>query len=168
VTIANSSGNQVRLGGITKAGNRYLRQMLVVGAMAVIRHAERNGARRPWLVQLLARTATKHAAIALANKTAHGTAAVAILKNHANYWGGWLAYFGHYLPWGVHRQNGGTRADYPERIGGVSLPAADLVALNAIPPTAAECGLRRRWANERRHFLIRSPHRRPQAAWRAR
>jgi transposase len=28
-------------GGITKAGNRYLRQMLVVGAMAVIRHAER-------------------------------------------------------------------------------------------------------------------------------
>ena len=70
MTIANSSGNKVRLGGITKAGNRYLRQMLVVGAMAVIRHAERNGARRPWLVQLLARTATKLAAIALANKTA--------------------------------------------------------------------------------------------------
>jgi transposase len=70
VTTANSSGNKVRLGGITKAGNRYLRQMLVVGAMAVIRHAERNGARRPWLVQLLARTATKHAATALANKTA--------------------------------------------------------------------------------------------------
>jgi transposase len=69
VTIASSSGNKVRLGGITKAGNRYLRQMLVVGAMAVIRHA-RNGARRPWLVQLLARTATKHAATALANKTA--------------------------------------------------------------------------------------------------
>jgi transposase len=40
VTTANSSGNKVRLGGITKAGNRYLRQMLVVGAMAVIRHAE--------------------------------------------------------------------------------------------------------------------------------
>jgi len=70
VTTANSSGNKVRLGGITKAGNRYLRQMLVVGAMAVIRHAERNGARRPWLVRLLARTATKLAAIALANKTA--------------------------------------------------------------------------------------------------
>jgi transposase len=58
----------VRLGGITKAGNRYLRQMLVVGAM--VRHAERNGARRPWHVQLLARTATKLAAVALANKTA--------------------------------------------------------------------------------------------------
>ena len=51
MTTANSSGNKVRLGGITKAGNQYLRQMLVVGAMAVIRHAERNGARRPWLVQ---------------------------------------------------------------------------------------------------------------------
>jgi hypothetical protein len=55
----------VPLGGITKAGNRYLRQMLVVGAMVVNRHAERNGARRPRLVQLLARTATKLAAIAL-------------------------------------------------------------------------------------------------------
>jgi transposase len=67
VTIANSSGNKVRP-GITKAGNRYLRQMLVVGAMAVIRRAERNGARRPWLVQLLARTGDEAAAIALANK----------------------------------------------------------------------------------------------------
>jgi transposase len=42
----------------------YLRQMLVVGAMAVIWYAERNGARRPWLVQLLARKATKLATIA--------------------------------------------------------------------------------------------------------
>ena len=47
-----------------------LRQMLFVGAMAVIRHAERNAARRPWLVQLLARRKAKVAAVALANKTA--------------------------------------------------------------------------------------------------
>jgi transposase len=66
----NSSGGKERLGGITKAGNRYLRQMLVVGAMAVIRYAARYGTRRPWLVQLLARKTTKVAAIALANKTA--------------------------------------------------------------------------------------------------
>ena len=33
----------------SKAGNRYLRQMFVVGAMAVIRYAERHGTRRPWL-----------------------------------------------------------------------------------------------------------------------
>ena len=66
----NSSGGKERLGGITKQGNRYLRQMLVVGALAVIRYAERHGTRRPWLVQLLARRTTKVAAVALANKTA--------------------------------------------------------------------------------------------------
>jgi phosphoribosylpyrophosphate synthetase len=36
-----------------------------------------------------------------------------ILKNHANYWSGWLAYFGDYKPWGVHRQSGGTWDDFP-------------------------------------------------------
>ena len=66
----NSSGGKEKLGSISKAGNRYLRQMLVVGAMAVIRYAERNGTRRPWLVQLMARRTTKVAAVALANKTA--------------------------------------------------------------------------------------------------
>jgi transposase len=66
----NSSGGKERLGGISKAGNRYLRQMLIVGAMAVVRYAERNGARRPWLVQMLGRRKPKVAAVALANKTA--------------------------------------------------------------------------------------------------
>ena len=66
----NSSGGKQRLGSITRAGNRYLRQMLVVGAMAVIRYAERHGTKRPWLVQLLARRPAKVAAVALANKNA--------------------------------------------------------------------------------------------------
>jgi len=66
----NSSGGKERLGSISKAGHGYLRQMLVVGAMAVVRYAERNGTRRPWLVQLLARRKAKVAAVALANKTA--------------------------------------------------------------------------------------------------
>jgi transposase len=66
----NSSGGKERLGGITKQGDRYLRQLLVVGALAVVRYAERNGTRRPWLVQLLARRSTKVATVALANKTA--------------------------------------------------------------------------------------------------
>jgi transposase len=66
----NSSGGKDRLGSITRAGNRYLRQMLVVGAMAVIRYAQRHGTKRPWLVQLLARRPTKVAAVALANKNA--------------------------------------------------------------------------------------------------
>ena len=64
----NSSGGKERLGSICKAGHRYLRQMLVVGAMAVIRYAD--PMRRPWLAQLLARRKAKVAAVALANKTA--------------------------------------------------------------------------------------------------
>jgi transposase len=66
----NSSGGKERLGSISKAGNRYLRQMLVVGATAVIRYAERYGTRRPWLVQLMQRRSAKVAAVALANKLA--------------------------------------------------------------------------------------------------
>jgi len=66
----NSSGGKERLGGITKQGDRYLRQLLVVGALAVVRYAQRNGTRRPWLVQLLARRTPKIAAVALANKNA--------------------------------------------------------------------------------------------------
>jgi transposase len=66
----NSSGGEERLDGITKAGHQYLRQMLIVGAIAVVRYAERNGAKRPCRVQLLARRKTKVAAVALANKNA--------------------------------------------------------------------------------------------------
>ena len=67
-----SSGGKQRLGGISRAGNERLRQLLVVGATAVIRHASRPGARRAflWLTQLLARKPRKLAAVALANKTA--------------------------------------------------------------------------------------------------
>jgi transposase len=66
----NSSGGKQRLGGITKQGNRYLRSMLTVGALAVIRYAERHGTKRPWIIKLLARRPTKVAAVALANKMA--------------------------------------------------------------------------------------------------
>jgi transposase len=66
----NSSGGKERLGSICKAGHRYLRQMLVVGSMAVIRHLSGSAKRRPWLAQLLTRKKAKVAAVALANKTA--------------------------------------------------------------------------------------------------
>jgi transposase len=45
----NSSGGKERLGGITKQGDRYLRQLLVVGSIAVIRYAQRHGTKRPLL-----------------------------------------------------------------------------------------------------------------------
>ena len=67
----NSTGGKDRLGSITKQGNRYLRWLLVVGAMAVIRYARKHGtARRPWLGRLIERRPTKVAAVALANKMA--------------------------------------------------------------------------------------------------
>jgi transposase len=66
----NSSGGKERLGGITKRGDRYLRQLLFIGALAVVQYARRHGSKRPWIVQLLSRRATKVATVALANKMA--------------------------------------------------------------------------------------------------
>jgi transposase len=65
-----STGGKERLGSITKQGNRYLRWLLVAGAMAVIRYARQHGTKRPWLARLMARRPTKVAAVALANKIA--------------------------------------------------------------------------------------------------
>jgi hypothetical protein len=48
-------------------GYRYLRWLLIVGAMAVIRYARKHGAeKRPWLGRLMERRPTKVAAVALA------------------------------------------------------------------------------------------------------
>jgi len=65
-----STGGKERLGKISKQGNRYLRWLLVAGAMAVIRHARQRGTKRAWLARLMERRATKVAAVALANKIA--------------------------------------------------------------------------------------------------
>src|SRR5271168_1581705 len=66
-----STGGKERLGGISKQGNRYLRWLLVAGAMAVIRHARKYGTqKRPWLARLMARRPIKVAAVALANMIA--------------------------------------------------------------------------------------------------
>jgi transposase len=66
-----TTGGKDRLGGITKQGNRYLRWLLVVGAMAVVRYARQHGTKnRPRLARLMERRPTKVAAVALANKIA--------------------------------------------------------------------------------------------------
>jgi transposase len=66
-----TTGGKDRLGSITKQGNRYLRWLLVAGAMAVIRYAQKHGTKsRPWLARLMERRPTKVAAVALANKIA--------------------------------------------------------------------------------------------------
>lgn len=74
-----STGGKDRLGSITKQGNRYLRWLLVVGAMAVIRYARKHGTqRRPWLGRIMERRPTKVAAVALANKIARMAWAIMI------------------------------------------------------------------------------------------
>lgn len=65
-----SSGGKERLGKISKRGDHYLRWLLVIGGLAVIRYAQRHGTRRPWLLKLLQRRTSKIAAVAMANKMA--------------------------------------------------------------------------------------------------
>lgn len=66
-----STGGKTRLGGISHEGYERLRQLLMVGATAVIRFA-RPGSKSAskWLLELLARRPRKVAAVALANKMA--------------------------------------------------------------------------------------------------
>lgn len=67
----NSSGGKQRLGGISRMGNERLRQLLVIGAMAVIRFAKPGSkTASQWLLDLLKRRPRKIAAVALANKMA--------------------------------------------------------------------------------------------------
>lgn len=66
-----SSGGKERLGRITKMGNRYLRQLLVIGATSVIRRArDRPDTVDPRLIALLARKPARLASVAMANKMA--------------------------------------------------------------------------------------------------
>ena len=66
-----STGGRQQLGSISKAGNERLRQLLVVGAMSVIRFAKPGSkSASGWLLRLLERKPRKLAAVALANKMA--------------------------------------------------------------------------------------------------
>lgn len=61
------TGGRVKLLGISKRGDTYLRTLLIHGARSVIQHAKEPG---PWLTNLLARRPHNTAAVALANKMA--------------------------------------------------------------------------------------------------
>lgn len=66
----NSSGNSVRIGGISKAGNPYLRLLLVQGAMAVMKQLTRSSKSHSWLRGIADRKPYRVAATAYANKVA--------------------------------------------------------------------------------------------------
>ena len=66
-----SSGGKERLGRISKMGDRYLRQLLVVGMTSRVRAARSRPDRvEPWLASLLERKPVRLATVAMANKTA--------------------------------------------------------------------------------------------------
>jgi transposase len=66
-----SSGGKERLGKITKMGDRYLRQLIIVGMTSRVRQVTSRPERAdPWLVKLLERKPNRVATVAMANKTA--------------------------------------------------------------------------------------------------
>jgi transposase len=67
-----STGGKQRMGGISRAGHERLRALLVTGATAVIRCADRPGNKlaTDWLLKLLQHKPRKLVAVALANKMA--------------------------------------------------------------------------------------------------
>nr|WP_239468393.1 IS110 family transposase [Microvirga arvi] len=65
------TGGKVRLGHISKQGDRYLRRLLVLGATTLLRHARGNAsAAAGWINALLARRPAGIVKIAIANKLA--------------------------------------------------------------------------------------------------
>lgn len=65
-----SSGGKTRQRGISKKGDRYLRRLLVSGAMALVQHARRKPDKYPRIAAMLARMHPKAVAVAIANRTA--------------------------------------------------------------------------------------------------
>jgi len=67
----NSTGGKERLGGITKAGDRYLRRLLVIGATGLIRYKRKTiPGGLAWVSALLVKKPVRLVTVALANKMA--------------------------------------------------------------------------------------------------
>lgn len=80
----NSSGGKARLGKTSKMGQRDLRRLLIIGAMAVVRWTSRRGAPAgSWLARMLATKPRMLVAVALANKTAR--VAWALMRSGGTY-----------------------------------------------------------------------------------
>jgi transposase len=78
-----STGGKERLGRISKMGNRYLRRLLYLGAIAQVSARRRGEPGEDWLWKIIQRRKPKQAAIALANRMAR--TAYALLKNGTEY-----------------------------------------------------------------------------------
>lgn len=78
-----SSGGKERLGRISKMGNRYLRRLLFLGAMAQVSARRRGQPGDDWLWNIVQTKKPKQAAIALANRTARTI--YAVLRDGTNF-----------------------------------------------------------------------------------
>jgi transposase len=65
-----SSGNKIRLLGISKRGNCYLRTLLIHGARSVVRVSNKSDNRSLWIMSKKENIGQNKAAVALANKNA--------------------------------------------------------------------------------------------------
>lgn len=73
VPLQKSTGGKQRLGNISKMGQRDIRCLLILGAMAVVRWAFQKGVPEgSWLARMIAKKPRMLVAIALANKMACG------------------------------------------------------------------------------------------------
>ena len=80
----NSTGGKQRLGGITKAGDRYLRRLLVIGATGLIRYKRQTvPGGLAWVTKLLGSKPVRLVTVALANKMAR--IAWAVMTSGATY-----------------------------------------------------------------------------------
>lgn len=78
-----STGGKERLGRISKMGNRYLRRLLYLGAIAQVSARRRGEPGEDWLWKIIQRKKPKQAAIALANRMAR--TACALMKNQTEF-----------------------------------------------------------------------------------
>lgn len=78
----NSTGGKIRLGGISKRGNQYLRRLLINGASANLLRSKATNA-DPWVIGMRRRRPSLVVAVALANKTAR--IAWAVMHRHEVY-----------------------------------------------------------------------------------
>jgi transposase len=78
-----STGGKQILGKTSKMGQRDIRRLLIIGAMAVVGWAARNGASEgSWLARMLARKPRMVVAIALANKMARSVWAMLVKREN--------------------------------------------------------------------------------------
>jgi transposase len=78
-----STGGKERLGRISRMGNRYLRRLLYLGAIAQVSARRRGEAGEDWLWQILSRKKPRQAAIALANRMAR--TAYALMRDRTEF-----------------------------------------------------------------------------------